>query len=84
MVFPDPADIRFGLRTLTVAVAVVLVGWALVAIVSDGSARGDRRFCLYQNQYYSQGAIADTGGILRECAAAPDGSNDAMQWVDPR
>lgn len=78
---PDASDIRFLARTVIVALAVYICA---VLLLNDEFRTVSAELCMYDNKYYTHGAIVDMAGVMKECAPDPNGSDAQSLWTFAR
>lgn len=75
-------------RTIFAMAILILVlaascAWLLYQMPAPGDSTAADSHCIYEGKPYSAGSIIKaTGGVLRECVAAPDGRSVA--WARPK
>ena len=77
-------DLRFLLRCLSVALAVVIVFWAaIIPGLDDETESVSKAYCFFEDKYFSKGAIREMSGTTRICSSAGTDS-ETLEWLDPR
>lgn len=78
MRYPDVTDLRFLARTLIVALAIYI---CIVNLIDGRSWNIGPGACMFDNKYYSIGAVYDMPLGPRTCSADPGDPDGPAIWT---